>query len=426
MSKSAYSLPEIAAGTLSTAAMPFFFLYALTSKKLRQRLPERFSFGRWSSLKAEDSIWIHAASLGELQGVIPFLKELKTSKRIVITTTSITGREKAVSLPGVGFAELLPADQPSLMSRVVERISPGLFIGFETEIWPNLYSVLRHCGVPRVIINGRISDYSFPTYKRMQGFIKPFVEDLSLCLVQSQKDAERFESIGVPKGAIKVVGSTKYDSIEVELGDGPPTLRKDLGIPEDNLVLTAGSVRPGEAEILLAAFKELKKKFQNLSLLLVPRHPERFPVEANIIESSGYSLSRRSSPLPGSDVYLLDSLGELMKAYALADICFVGGTLVDIGGHNPMEAAVLSKPVIVGTFTGNVEDAVCDLIAAGGAVQVKDKIELQEALEKLVADSSEREKMGRSAREVVDRHRGASKRVLNEIERDPLLKERLS
>jgi len=414
---------ELCAWLVSWLLLPFFLVFAAFSNKLRTSIPERLGFGGWNDFSSKRSIWIHAASMGELEGVRPFIKELRkrSSLPIVITTTSQTGRKKARELEGVLYVELLPVDVPTLLARVVAKIDPAVFFNFETEIWPNLFSILAWRSVPIVVVNGRISDKSYSTYRTIRSLIRPFLEKISLAFVQSQVDKERFHELGVSEGRLAVAGCTKFDSPVQAASDNTNRLRAELKIPEDATLLVCGSVRPGETEIILRVFKGLKDQFPNLKLLLAPRHPERFLDEEKLVQSFSLSLSKRSAATEAAEVFLLDSLGELKDAYSIGDLCFVGGTLVPIGGHNPMEPAQFGKPVIFGQYTGNVKDAARDLKGAGAAREVEGEAALKSVLCEILTDRSLQLAMGQAALSVSSRHVGASERIFEELERRSLV-----
>jgi 3-deoxy-D-manno-octulosonic-acid transferase len=397
---------------LSTIALPLFLFVGVISKKLRVGLSARLGFGEWSGLSAEPSIWLHAASVGEIQGVKPFLSALKTGRRVVLTTTSATGRAAGEKVEGVDFCELLPVDHPLILRRVIRRINPVVLIVFETELWPNLF--YENSGIPICVVNGRISDKAFPRYRFLAPLLRPVVSGLAKILVQSERDAERFREIGALSPVVS--GSTKYDTVVEEDRVAAESLRKDFGLLDGDSILVAGSVRPGEGEIILAAFRQLQSSFPSLRLVYAPRHPERFEADAQLIEEQGFRLSRRSAPAAdGAEVFLLDSLGELRIAYQLGSVCFIGGTLVEIGGHNPLEAAALGKPLLLGPHTSNVEDVSQDLLRAGGAFRVDESNSIVTIVSELLNSPERREQVGRAARSVAQSHRGAVERVLSEL-----------
>ncbi len=403
-------------GVVSTAALPFALIYALTNRKLRQDLSERFLGGGWRGFELDESIWIHAASVGEMQGVIPLLSKIKaeTSTPIIITTTSITGRDKAASLPGVERALLLPYDHALTISLAIQKINPKIFLLFETELWPNTLLQLKKAKIPAILINGRISDKAFPKYLKIARIISPILSALSQCLVQSEKDRSRFQKLGASK--IKVEGNTKYDTQTIVDPKEVERLKDEMKIPDPAQLLVCGSIRPGESEIIFKAFKRLSKQFPLLRLLIAPRHPEQFAIEAKRAVDEGFNLSRRTNPKENCEVFLLDSLGELKTAYAASTISFVGGTLVDIGGHNPMEPALFSKPILLGPYTQNVEEICAQLEEGGGALIVEDVEDIETTVKSLLSDSTSATFVGKKAFEILNTHSGAVKRVFEEIE----------
>jgi tetraacyldisaccharide 4'-kinase len=411
-------------GLCSTVALPFAISFAISNEKLRNRLKERFLGGDWPTVNFESSIWIHAASVGELQGVKPLLEQLckLTSDPIVITTTSNTGRDYAASFKEVAHSLLVPYDHPWLISVAIRKLKPKCFLLFETELWPNLLTQLRIHSVPLVLINGRISDKTYPTYLRLKPMLEPALRVVSKCLVQTEKDKRRFIELGGRE--VTAVGSTKYDSQIPDLTAQANSLLKDFDFPESSKLIVAGSVRPGESEIILKSFKDLKAKFPEIKLLLAPRHPERYEAEATLVNESGLKLSRRSALVSGADVYLLDSLGELKTAYAASTISFVGGTLTNIGGHNPLEPAMFKKPMLIGPFTQNVEQISNDLVENGGAIRVVDSQSFTAALNQLLIDPNYSQSVGENAFRIFANHQGALAKVLTEI--TPLLEDESS
>ncbi len=413
------ALNRIFFGTVSTLAFPLVFLWALLNKKLRVDIQERLLFGNWIALELERCIWIHAASVGELQGVTPLLSKIraKTSDPIIITTTSLTGRERASQLPEVGSALLIPYDHPFLIAAAIRKVKPRLFLLFETELWPNLLLQLDKAGVPIALINGRISDQTFPDYVRFKFLVKPLLQTFTKCLVQSSKDRTRFELLGSTN--VKIEGSTKYDIDLRDISKEADKLKEDLKCPKDAKLLVCGSVRPGESEIILDAFKRLHSRFPELRLLIAPRHPDQFEVEAKNAAAAGYVVSKRTDPKENAEVFILDSLGELKTAYAASTISFVGGTLVNVGGHNPLEPASFSKPILLGPHTQNVEEIADELEESGGAIRVNGSFELSTEVSRLLADDNYLAVVGKHAFEVLKCHSGAVARIMEEL--SPLL-----
>lgn len=417
-------LNRIFFGTISTLALLILIPVALLSRKLRVQIGERFLGGDWRGLNLSHSIWIHAASVGELQGVTPLLNKIRavTTDPIIITTTSVTGKSKAASLPGVYRAMLVPYDHPLLIGLAIRKIKPRLFLLFETELWPNLLLQLENFNVPSVLVNGRISDRTFPNYFRLKILVKPLLLSLHRCLVQSSKDKVRFEALGALD--VKIEGNTKYETDLIDLATKGARLLKDFRTPAHVDLLVCGSVRPGESDIIYPAFRALKVKFPNLRLLIAPRHSEQFEVEAENALRFGFSVSRRTAPEIDADVLLLNSLGELKSAYSISTISFVGGTLVPVGGHNPMEPASFGKPVLIGPYTQNVEEICQELVDSKAAVRVSQTNDFVREVEKLLIDRLYLADVGKRAGKVFLCHTGSVERVFGEIR--PLLNRTIS
>ena len=406
----------------ANAVMPFLFLRAGFDAKWRASLGERLGFGDWRDFQAPSGcLWFHAASVGEVKGLIPILanlEEIGIRERVVLTTTSQTGKQLASEHNSDGFNALFPIDHPSCITRVLNKITPKIFVCAETELWPNTLLALKRRKVPVVIVNGRISDYSYPRYLRFKGYFAPILSGIDRVLTQSERDAERFLALGTSVEAIRVVGSTKYDNIL------PRYSARELyeafarfGIkPRENCFI-AGSVRPGEDEIVLEAFLAAKKVLSTLQMIIAPRHPERFDAVAEVLRSRGVSFCRWSEGGKGerADVLLLDTMGELNRAYAAGSCAFVGATLVDIGGHNPMEPAGYRVPVIVGPYHSNITDAVTALESRGAGKIVRDAAELSEALLHFLGDAERNKRSGSLAYSVWKQNVGASKKVVEEL-----------
>lgn len=413
---------------VSTLALPFVCLPALWSKSWRESLPERLTFGAWNSWfarkqsqKQNDVVWFHAASLGEVSGISSLVKNFSAehpTTQILVTTTSLTGRAEAKKRGLCATPCLLPLDHPLLWRRFFTSLRPRLLVIAETEIWPGLLICAGLFRVPVLVVNGRISDYSFKRYEKLSFLLKPLWKNVTRFLVQTARDAERYQILGVPVEKITVAGSTKYDQAVPEFSDSELTqLAQSLGLTREEPIFVAGSVRPGELEIVLDVFETAKKTVPTLQLLLAPRHPERFEDAAAAISRRGLVFNRRSagSAARSQAVLLLDSLGELSRVYALSTVAFVGGTLENIGGHNPLEPAAHRAPVILGPYTANVRDAVEELRRAGGMREVKDAAEFTAALLELVLDDQLADQVGAAAEEVWEQNSGATARALSEL-----------
>jgi 3-deoxy-D-manno-octulosonic-acid transferase len=417
---------------LLIGTIPYFLFRSLFSKRFRKALPQRMGF--FQSLSFKRSIWVHAASVGEVFCSIPLLKKIKNEfphSRIVLTTMTSTGNETAKSyLPETDQVLFVPIDHPLIIRRTIKKIQPGLLLIAETELWPNL---LRSCGkrgIPIILFNGRVSQRSFRRYLLFKFFFKECLQYISLFLMQTAEDRKRIIKIVGESQKTRAVGNLKFDQPFPSFT--PETrneIAKTLGLSGKENVFIAGSTHSGEEEILVTLFKELKKKDPNLLLILAPRHLERLEEVERILKKEALSWLRKTSlPIGASrsvqghpEVILLDTMGELMGIYSLGTLVFVGGSLVPIGGHNPLEPLFFRKGVLFGPYMFNFLEISSRLIEAGGAIQVSKKEELFSQLKRLLSDEGTRKELGEKGYQFLKRHQGATERMLEEIR--PFLKE---
>ncbi len=412
-------LLEAALLLLTSLALPFYLLYSLTRPRLRCGLAERLGFGLWQSPEMQRAdILIHAASVGEVNGIEPLLAELKSlhpEQKIVVSTTSVTGRDRARELVGETRAALLPLDHPSLQRLMLARVRPKMVIITETELWPSFLLLLATNNIPTLLINARISDYSFPNYSKLRFLLQPLLKTFRAILTQSVLDAERFRALGADSARVEVVGSTKYDrQVQALSTEERQSFASELGISLEKLCFVAGSVRPGEDEVVVQAYCEALQEVPDLQLILTPRHPERFDACAELLQANGLEFHRRSAgnAAKESAVVLLDTLGELQRVYSLASFSFVGATLVDIGGHNPLEPAAYGAPVLLGPYYSTVRDAVAALRQVDAVKIVENKAELRNAILHYAKNPDQRQAAGLRAEQAWRRNLGATKKVL--------------
>jgi 3-deoxy-D-manno-octulosonic-acid transferase len=377
-------------------------------------------------------IWIHAVSMGEINAIGTLIEEIHRSLpqfEIVISSTTDTGISRAKKLYGTSHRVFFfPLDFSQVVKKALNRLHPQLCIMMELEVWPNFMSETARQGVPVMVVNGRISSAKgFPRYRRIAPLVRPIFRRLTMALVQDETYAERFRYLGVLPERVQVAGSLKYDT--AELGDtvvGSDELAGQLGLKNNEPVWVAGSTGPGEEEIILNSFSQLrrKKELQQTRLVIVPRKPERFDEVARLIESHGCQLIRYSRVKAGkhkvSDrddraVILGDTMGDLRKFYSLASVVFVGRSLVPMGGSDMIEAAGLAKPVIVGPYTENFIDSMKKLEAAEGIKVVADGLQLTEVTENLLRDTASARQMGQRARQVIIENRGATRRTVEAV-----------
>ena len=391
---------------------------ALLRPRWRQGLPERLGAGARrvaAATGAAQPVWVHAVSVGEVVAVTRLVQELDAQlgrNAVVVSTTTRTGQQLAAQRFGADRCFYFPLDLPWAVVRTLRALRPRLLLLAESELWPN---VLTHCarrGVPVLVVNARISDRSLPRYLRLRALWRPFLRMLSLVLAQSEEDARRFAAIGVPAERVRVGGNLKYDAAAPAASALVEQLRGRLA---HSRVLVAGSTLEDEESLLLQAWPAICRQVPEAMLVLAPRHPERFERVAALVQQSGFLLVRRSQwqggELAAGSVFLLDSIGELAAVYGLAQLAFVGGSMVAAGGHNPLEPARLARPVLMGPHYENFRDAV-GLLKAVDALSVVQRDELAEAAITLLSDAGRAAAMGARGQAAFEQQAGAIGRAV--------------
>ena len=403
--------------------IPYLFLLTLLKKRPKKMLKERLGGG--ADLSSKNPIWVHAASVGEVLCSMPLLKKIKREVpdcEVVLTTMTSTGHQTAKKLISEANSVLyFPIDHPLIIWRAIRKIHPRLLLIAETELWPNL---LRFCGrqnIPVVLFNGRISEKSFRGYLFLKSFFKRCLNNISLFLMQTEEDRTRMMEMGARPERTRVMGNIKFDQVYPSMDlQATGEIAASLGLQGKETVLIAGSTHQGEEEILIQLFKALIKTYPHLILILAPRHLNRLDEVEKILRSEGVSWTRRSAlPMQNqnetSSVILLDTMGELMRIYSLGTIVFIGGSLVSIGGHNPLEPLFFKKCVLFGPYMFNFQEISRHLLAEGGAVLVKDREELFLQLKRLLSDSQQRNEVGEKGHRFIQKHRGATERIYDKI-----------
>jgi len=384
--------------------------------------------GFFQSPPFKKPIWVHAASVGEVFCCIPLLNKIKKEfpdSKIVLTTMTSTGNETAkTSLPEADQVLFVPIDHPLFIRRAIEKIQPNVLLIAETELWPNL---LRSCGkkgIPIVLFNGRISQKSFRRYLLFKFFFKKYLKYISLFLMQTEEDRMRIIDIGGESQKTIAVGNLKFDQTFPSFTqEAVGELAKALGLNGRKKIFIAGSTHPGEEEILVGLYKELKKMDLHLVLILAPRHLQRLEEVEKILKKESISWLRKTSLSTGAgrpdqerpDVILLDTMGELMGLYSLGTLVFVGGSLVPVGGHNPLEPLFFKKCVLFGPHMFNFLEISSRLTETGGAIQVSGKEELLSQLKRLLFDEGARKEVGEKGYQFLQRHQGVRERMFEEI-----------
>jgi len=372
-------------------------------------------------------IWCHAVSVGEaisIKHLVESLKEKFPQKDFVISTVTPTGNKIACSIAGKNDAVIyLPLDFSWIVRRVIDKINPSLFVIAETEIWPNLISCLNKKNIPIAVVNARISDRSFMKYFFAKPLVCSVLNKISVFCVQAKIDGRRLEQLGVFPDKIKLTGNMKFD-IKVrdyeELRKDYADYRIKLGVRIKEKLIVAASTHSGEEEKILDVYLNLVKSFPDLKLLIGPRHPERSESIAKLVnkypllESVRISLLPRvafaSQPGERKQVFILDTIGQLMYFYAISDIVFVGGSLVKSGGHNILEPASLGKPILFGKHMFNFRDIARMFLDKNAGIMVEDAEELESNLRRLLEDPAKIAQLGKASREVILENQGATAR----------------
>jgi 3-deoxy-D-manno-octulosonic-acid transferase len=407
---------------------PWFLYRAIRYRKYIGSLAQRMGYLPLSfNLDGDESIWIHAVSVGEAltaRSLLPELRERYPGLKIFVSTTTLTGQEIARSrLPNVDAVFFFPFDLPPFVNRTLKLVRPRLLIMMETEIWPNLLRACRRAGVKTMLVNGRISSRSYPRYRFARLFFRRVLVDVDRFCMQSEASARRIVDIGADPKRVTVTGSLKFESLEPQLavaaGRGAGRVLRYFRVPPGRLVFIAASTMKGEEAAALAAFAAVRRSHPTALLVIAPRRPERFSEADALACAEGYRVARRSDlPVdaePRDDVVILDSIGELAQLFQIATVVFVGGSLADHGGHNILEPAVHGKPIVFGPNMQNFAEIAATFLSSQAAIQVGSAAELAAVWVRLAGDAVERARLGAAARALLEANRGAKPRTLDAI-----------
>jgi len=370
---------------------------------------------------AKPKIWVHAVSVGEVRAIAILIKQIKekcSEYEVVCSTVTSTGYQFAQETLGdTAVVFYAPIDFSWIVRKYIDLIKPKVYIAAETEIWPNIFTELKRQNVPIVMVNGRISDQAFRKYYFIRSFVKRILGCVDVFCMQSQIESQRIQELGAEPKRIRVVGNLKFDQ-SVQSGR---LNRKGLGIEEDEDVWIAGSTHPGEEELIVQIYKELKQDFPKLRLILAPRHIERTDEILGLFHREYIEAIRFSRlPLPQKmkdAVIVVDTIGHLSFLYEMATVVFVGKSLVGQGGQNVIEPAAFGKPVIVGPNMENFREAMEMLTRARAVFQVRDDKQLKDVLVMLLKNEEKREAYGERARAVCQEQRGALTQTLSEVQK---------
>jgi 3-deoxy-D-manno-octulosonic-acid transferase len=398
--------------------IPVLKIRQLFTGKSRPRLRDRMGFDLPEL--PQDGIWIQAVSVGEVELARRLITELRRESPelpLFVTATTATGLDLARRSFGKEVPVFpCPLDLAGPVRRVMEAARPRLLVLVETELWPEMLYQAGRRGIPVAVVNARLSEGSFAGYLRVASPLRSLLAPLALVLARTEADGERFAALGVPADRISVSGNVKYD---LEPDERPlewaEAVRAAAG---GRPIVVAGSTMEGEEAQVLDAVAKLRADGEVPFLILAPRHPERFDAVARILGELGLVFSRRSGGEaipPGADVFLLDTIGELSRAYRLAQVAFIGGSLAPTGGHNPLEAAAWGVPVLSGPHVHNFLEVYDEMTAAGGARLVADVVELRVAAAVWLDDDKFARAAGAAGREVVETNRGATGRTVTAL-----------
>ena len=420
-----YSLYSILVLAIVVIASPWFIYQAVRYKKYVGSLGQRMGYLPVSfNMDGDESIWIHAVSVGEVLTARPLISELKRrypNLRMFLSTTTMAGQQLARrNIQDVDAVFYFPFDLGFVVRRTLDLVRPKLFIMMETEIWPNLLRECRERGIKTAVVNGRISARSFPRYRMIRPMMRRVLDHIDRFLVQSEASARRFIDLGADPGRIVVTGSLKFDSLELSSTALQARARdrvlRYFRVPASRPVIVAGSTMKGEEAQVLRAFRKVRTAAPNTLLVLAPRNPERFAEAEQLARAEGWKVARRSDLAvdaePRVDIVILDTIGELATIYQIATIVFVGGSLVATGGHNVLEPAVFGKPIVFGPHMQNFLEIADAFVSNGAGVQLSGDDELEEAFLSLMGDPVRRARLGAAARALVEANRGANEKSI--------------
>jgi 3-deoxy-D-manno-octulosonic-acid transferase len=418
---------------------PYLLYQAIRYRKYIASLTQRMGYLPVSfNLDGDESIWIHAVSVGEVltaRALLPQLRQRYPRLRIFVSTTTMAGQQVArANLPYVDEVFYLPFDLGFIVNRTLALVRPRLFIMMETEIWPNLLRACHRSGVKTVLVNGRISSRSYPRYRLVRFFFRRVLADVDRFCMQSDESARRIIEIGAARDRVTVTGSLKFDSLEFlgpsDTGRAIPTVHdvhergrarvlRYFRVAPHRPVLIAASTLKGEEELLLEAFQRIRATMTTALLIVAPRKPERFDDVERLVRRGGWKVARRTElrvdAEPRHDVIILDTIGELAQLFQIATTVFVGGSLVDAGGHNILEPAVFGKPIVFGPHMHNFAEIARTFLDNAAAIQVRNGRELESVLLELLGDPVRRASLGAAARALVEANRGARGKSLAAI-----------
>jgi 3-deoxy-D-manno-octulosonic-acid transferase len=426
-----YFLYSVLIVTFFLVMSPYLAWQAVRHRKYIGSLRQRLGYLPVSfNLDGEESIWIHAVSVGEVltaRALLPQLRERYPRLRLFLSTTTMTGRQVARnSLQYVDEVFYFPFDLGFVVNRTLQLVKPRMFIMMETEIWPNLLRACHRTGVRTVLVNGRISSRSYPRYRFARPFFRRVLMNIDRFCMQGEESAQRIIEMGADPDKVIVTGSLKFDSLDLPgvataADRGRNRVLRYFRMTNDRPVIIAASTLKGEEEPIFEAFQRIRARVPEALLIIAPRKPERFDDVEHLARRGGWKTARRSElPVdaePRQDVIVLDTIGELAQLYQIATAVFVGGSLVDMGGHNILEPAVFGKAIVFGPYMQNFAEIARTFVENDAAIQIKGGRELEAVLLALLNDPVRRARLGAAARALVEANRGARGKTMTAIAR---------
>lgn len=391
---------------------------ALRNPAYRDRWTQRL--GIYAPMpKLAAPVWVHAVSVGEVGAAAPLIRAVRERfphAPVLVSTTTPTGFDTVMRQFGRSVHHVyFPYDLPWIVGRFLRHFKPRMLLLMETELWPNVIHGCRRAAIPVVLVNGRMSAHSARRYRALGGFTAGMLSDLTWLAAQTAADAERLRELGAPAGRVSVTGSLKFDvHLPASVFEEGAAIRRELGI--NRPILMAGSTRPGEEEILLDVLRRLRASFPSVLLVIAPRHPERFDAVVEVCRKAGLRVVRRRGGEACDaevDVFVVDTMGELLKFYAAADVAFVGGSLAPFGGQNVLEPAALGVPIVTGPHLFNFEEIAAKLRTAGALEIGHDAAALTALVARWLGDSDRRDAAGRAGSDIVASNRGATTAVVD-------------
>lgn len=424
-----YLLYDLVLLLSSLVLVPYYILRGVRYGKSRHGIRERLGYLRpeqIASLKGRRTLWLHAVSVGETRAAIPLIKGLRSrypDACLVLSNVTETGRAVAREIPEIDLCLFFPFDLSWGVRRSLRLVNPSIILIVETEIWPNFVRIAYEKDIPVLLVNGRFSDRSFPRYFRIRRILKPLLNKFSAFCMQTSHDGRRGRRIGAPPEKVVVTGNLKFDIVSsLDSLSAAAAVREELHIPQDIPVWVAGSTHAGEEIIVAEVARELQKEGHEQILIMVPRHPERVRSIGEHLSAMGIRWILRSEITGGrrvrkGGVLLVDTIGEMLKFYSIADLVFVGGSLVPVGGHNLLEGSLLSKPVLFGPHTQNFKEITSLVLKSQAGVQVQDGEELKTQVRELLHSEELRRDMGNRGFDLLSEHAGATQKTLEIIAR---------